>query len=93
MKSGDLIWFKRSKRIDGVGKMFRFITPLLVSIVLFFLGYVLNNQGKLDDKIMCLQREQYAYFTNHLSNYKDFSVMVESRLTAIEVVLNGKKKK
>jgi len=91
MKSGGLT--SRKSRIDEVGAMFRFITPALISLVLFILGLIINNQAKLDEKILCIQKEQYAYFNNHLSNYKDFGIMVEHRLTKIEAILGTIKKR
>ena len=69
--------------------MFRFITPVLVTMTIFILGMVLSNQGKLEDRFIDMQKETRTYFTNHLSEHKDFCIAIEHRLTKIESTING----
>lgn len=67
--------------------MFRFLTPVLVTVAIFILSIVINNQDKLVNKVDTLQKEQVAYFNNHLSEHKDFCVVIEHRLSTIEAQL------
>ena len=64
---------------NHVGPLFRFITPVLVSIVVFMLGVIVVEL-----------RELKQQFTNHLSEHKVIELMLESRLMRIETILNKK---
>lgn len=63
-------------KINGWGAVFRFITPLLITISLFILGMLRSD--------LC---ELKAHFTNHLSEHKQIEVTLEKRLTHIETLL------
>lgn len=79
---------------DKVGEWFRFITPVMVTIAIFFLGTVLKNQDSMGERIEAIAKEQSIYYNNHLSEHKDFCVTIEHRLTKIESrigILNGDK--
>ena len=59
---------------QGSVEWLRFLTPILVTITLFGVGLMLTDMKELK-----------SHFTNHLSDHKTFEVMLEKRITAIEV--------
>ena len=63
-------------RVNGYGVLFRFITPLLLSIILALGGFILND-------IKDTQKESILHFTNHLSYHNQ----IESRLSRIETLI------
>ena len=65
------------EKINGYGAIFRFITPILITIVLFILGMIRQDLGELK-----------AQFNNHLSEHKRIEIMLEKRLTSLEVLIN-----
>ena len=58
----------------GWVEWFRLVTPILVTIAVFGIGLMLADMKDLKN-----------HFTNHLSDHKTFEVMLEKRITAIEV--------
>lgn len=78
------------KKINGVGALFRFITPSMI-IVLGTL--ILTNLNSISDKIVELK----IHFTNHVFHHKDadkaynkFRISMEGRLTSIETTIKIK---
>ena len=63
-------------KIDGYGAIFRFITPILITVALFILGIIRQDLGELK-----------AHFNNHLNEHKIIEIMLESRLTRIETLI------
>ena len=57
----------------------RLITPMLVTIVLFFLAMLLNDMKELK---LC--------FSNHLEHHRQFEVLLADRLGRLEERLNGR---
>ena len=69
-------------KINSYGQLFRFITPILVTIILFILGMIKQDLGQL--KIQ---------FDNHLSEHKKIEITLENRLSRIETKLEFIKNK
>jgi hypothetical protein len=55
------------------GEIFRFITPILVTIAIFVINGVDKKVDKLD-----------SHFTNHLQHHQELEVGYEKRLSCIE---------
>ena len=70
--------FKQSTKdsINGWGQVFRFITPVLITLVLFILTGIKQDVGELK-----------SHFTNHLSDHKQIELKLENRLSCIETIL------
>jgi hypothetical protein len=68
---------KALEKINGYGALLRFITPILVSIVLYFLV-----------QVHCDIKELGTHFTNHLSDHKNIETKLENRLTTVETILD-----
>lgn len=64
------------ERINGYGMVLRFVTPVLITLVLYILTSVKDDI-----------RELKLHFTNHLSSYQRNCVEVEGRLKSIETEL------
>ncbi len=67
-------------KINGVGALFRLITPALIGIAIFMLTGVDNKIEKLD-----------SHFTNHLSHHRELEVEYQGRLTKLEGKVNDAK--
>lgn len=57
--------------------IFRFITPILITIVLYMVGIIRNDL-----------KDVQLHMKNHLSEHKDIEVTLEKRLTRIETLLD-----
>ena len=64
-------------KIDNVGALFRFITPIMIGLTAYF-GAMQLTDIKSDIKDLAV------YFTNHLSDHKTIELMLEKRLTSLE---------
>jgi hypothetical protein len=73
-----------SDKINGYGSILRFITPILIVTV----GYFITSG--IDD-LKCKIGLMDTHFTNHLQHHQDLEVGYERRLTKIETELNHKK--
>ena len=60
-------------KINGYGSLLRLVTPVLVTICIFLLGWMLTDIRGLNN-----------HFTNHLMHHQDLEVGYEKRLTTIE---------
>ncbi len=67
-------------RINGYGQVFRFITPILITVAIFLLNWIRTDVKKIDTDLISLA----THFTNHLSHHKDLEVDYEHRITIIE---------
>lgn len=67
--------------VNGVGELFRFITPILVTIAIFFLGWIKTDISSLK-----------THFTNHLFHHQDLEVGYEKRLTQTEKIGEANRK-
>lgn len=70
------------EKINGYGAIFRFITPVLITIVLFILGMIKQDLGELK-----------VHFINHLQEHKIIEITLEQRLSRIETKLEFIKNK
>lgn len=70
------------KRINGWGELFRFVTPILIASSAYFGSMALNNI-----KVSITKLE--SHFTNHLSDHKTVELMIEKRLSTIEILSYG----
>ena len=66
----------KSSKVDIYGSIFRFITPVLITIALFILTMIRTDMGELK-----------SHFTNHLSDHKTFEVKLENRMTCLETTI------
>jgi hypothetical protein len=64
-------------RINGYGEMFRFITPILIIIV----GYFITT-GISDVKVKL--RDMNVLFVNHAAHHQTIEVQYEGRITHLE---------
>lgn len=64
-------------KINGYGVILRFITPILISIIIFILS-----------GIKCDIQELKAHFGNHLSEHKGFDKEIFERITSLEAKIN-----
>lgn len=73
--------------INGWGAVFRFITPVLLTIVIFILTGLKDEikDVKIDTKV--LAKETQVYFTNHLSHHAKMEKELCERLVVIETRL------
>lgn len=60
-------------KINGYGSLLRLVTPVLVTLSIFMLGWVLTDVRGLNN-----------HFTNHLMHHQDLEVGYERRITVIE---------
>ena len=73
--------------INGWGSVFRFITPIMLTIIIFILNG-LNDQIKdVRDNTKVLAKETQSYFTNHLSHHAKIEKDICERLAVIETKL------
>lgn len=63
-------------KINGYGSLFRFITPVLITIALFILSQILTDM-----------KEMKSLFTNHLEHHRVIEVSLGERLSSIETIL------
>jgi hypothetical protein len=78
-------------RINGWGSVLRFVTPILLTIVLYILSGIKTEikDNKTDtcnrfDKIDLQFDKVNLQFTNHLEHHRVFEVVLAERLTTIE---------
>ena len=67
-------------KINGVGSLFRFITPVLITIVIFILGQILSDTKELKN-----------LFGNHLEHHRVIEIKIGERLSSIETLLKVRK--
>jgi len=65
------------EKINGYGAILRFITPILITIVLFILQMMRQDLIELKSQ-----------FSNHLSEHKNIEILLEKRLTSLEILIN-----
>ncbi len=67
-------------KINGYGSLFRFITPVLITIAIFMLTWILNDT-----------RELKICFANHLEHHRVIEVQISERLSSIDTTLRERK--
>ncbi len=73
------------EKVNNFGILFRFITPILITIMLYMLTMMQTNISTLQSDI----KEIKEHFVNHLKEHKQVEVLMEKRLTRIETLLNA----
>ena len=73
--------------INGWGSVFRFITPVLVTIALFYLAGLQSQIKDMKCEVKELTKETQLYHTNHLSHHTKMEISFSERLTALETEL------
>lgn len=78
-------------KINGWGSVLRFITPILVTIMLFILSGIKSDikDIKIDtcqrfEKVDLQFEKVNLQFTNHLEHHRKFEIVLAERLTSIE---------
>jgi hypothetical protein len=78
-------------KINGWGSVFRFVTPVLVTIMLFILSSIKSDikDIKVDtsqrfEKVDLQFEKVNLQFSNHLEHHRKFEVILAERLTSIE---------
>ena len=64
-------------KINGYGAILRFITPVLISALGYFL---ITGQDRIDRKLDYLD----SHFTNHLAHHQELEIGYEKRLTELK---------
>jgi len=64
-------------KINGYGVLFRFITPILIALILFILTQIVGNINDL--KVL---------FNNHLEHHRVIEVSFAERFAHIETLLS-----
>jgi hypothetical protein len=78
--------------INGWGSVFRFITPVLVTISIFVLAGLKDEIKDVRTATKELAKETQLYFTNHLSHHTKMEISFCERLVALETELKRLKK-
>ena len=75
--------------INGYGSLFRFITPILITIAIFILAGMKEDikEVKTDNKINF--SEIQAKFDNHLTHHRNFEVILGERMATIETKIRN----
>ncbi len=82
-------------KINSYGILFRFITPVLLAVIgtliLGNLSDIHKEQIKVRLDLLNYQEETRTYNINHLEHHRLSEVLIESRLTKIETLLQEMK--
>ena len=71
------------EKINGYGAILRFITPILVALIIFILNGLRGDIHSVKNDLYELK----AHFVNHLSGHKSMEVTLGERLSRIETIL------
>ena len=80
---------KTKDAINGWGTVFRFITPILITIAIFILSGMKDDikEVKSDNKINFAEIQ--AKFDNHLNHHRQFEVILGERMATIETKIRN----
>jgi hypothetical protein len=70
--------------INGWGSVFRFVTPVMITIVLFILAGLKDEIKEVRNLAKELAKETMIYNTNHLSHHTKMEISFSERLAIIE---------
>ena len=76
-------------RLNGIGVMFRFITPALLAVMSTLIVFILSG---IKTDILGIKfdiRELTLQFSNHLSDHKQIELTLEKRLTKLETLIHS----
>jgi hypothetical protein len=71
-------------KINGYGAIMWFITPVLITIMLFILGAMREDVKQLKAETRYGFEKSEIYFNNHLSYHRQFDKEISERLSRIE---------
>ena len=74
-------------KINGFGTLFRFITPILITITLWLLGDLSNQLRDVRSDAKEVAATLVAYSTNHLEHHRIFEISMCERIASIETIL------
>lgn len=85
--------FKQSTKdsINGWGQVFRFVTPILITIGLWIMADMKNEIREIRNTAKEVALETVKYNSNHLEHHRNFETKVVERLASIETILRGRK--
>jgi len=85
--------FKQSTKdtINGWGSAFRFITPILLALVIFILTGMRDEIKDIRQTAKDLIVTTSSYNNNHLEHHRIFEIAICERLATIEAILKNKK--
>jgi len=78
-------------KVNGWGIVFRFVTPLLVTIGLGVMVDIKSDIREMRTLAKEIALQSVAYNTNHLNHHIEFEKEICERLSGIEAVLKIKK--
>ena len=73
--------------IYGWGSVFRFVTPVMLTIVIFILNGLVADIKDVRTQAKEISKETQLYFTNHLSHHAKIEKDICERLAVIETKL------
>ena len=71
-------------KINGYGAIMRFITPILITILLFILGAMREDMKQLKAETKYGFEKSETYFNNHLTYHQQFDKEIFGRLSKLE---------
>jgi hypothetical protein len=74
-------------KLNGFGIWLRFVTPILLTIVLFILAGLKDELKDVRNMSKELAKETQLYYTNHLSHHTKMEISFSERLVALETEL------
>ena len=80
-------------KVNGYGVLFRFILPILVTVIAYLGKMAVNGINSKINEVGYKLDKLDNHFVNHLSDHKNIEIKLESRLSTIETqlrLLNGK---
>jgi len=79
-------------KVNGYGVLFRFVTPILLTIIgtliLGNLNHIKEEQSSIRCDLATFQKETQRYNTNHLEHHRTTEIIFEGRLSKIESLLD-----
>ena len=73
-------------KINGYGAILRFITPVLITIMLFILGSLKGDIKDVKTDVRNELKVVNVNFTNHLEHHKTLEVTLGERLKCLETI-------
>lgn len=74
-------------KINGWGMLFRFVTPMLLTMALWYLGDLRNQIRDTRSDAKEVATTLITYSANHLEHHRVFEVSMCERMATIETLL------
>lgn len=78
-------------KINGWGSLFRFITPILITLLMFVINDIKDDIKEVRSEQRTVAVELKAYNTNHLVHHAAIEKELAERLASIEATLKFKR--